>query len=91
MYDKEDIRRIMRKIEDKTFKEIIKEMSKSVQEEVHEIETSIETSECHYGRYLNILTDIEGASERVICALILVEAGANKDSVHAAMKILYKD
>jgi hypothetical protein len=55
---------------------------------VQDIESGIKTTQNHYGRYMDILTQVgEDANTKRLIALALREAGANEAGVLAAMKI----
>jgi hypothetical protein len=67
---------------------LVKELAGDVRELVAEIEASPPVTQHHYGRYLSVILGVgSDASVRKVIALALLEAGANKAGVGAALRI----
>jgi len=55
---------------------------------VKEIEASMMMTKDHYGEYMNVIGQGNSNSIRQLTAVALVKAGANKDGVLAALRIM---
>ncbi len=65
----------------------ISEHADGLRDIVANIEKSVATTQNHYGDYLSILTMTKNEKSRTIFAHALIEAGASKAGVGAAMRI----
>lgn len=68
--------------------DVAQAMAKEIQPIVSEIEGGPQTTQGHYARYLTILSRCQGKAETGLMALALVKAGASRQGVASALKIL---
>ena len=55
---------------------------------VTEIENSAPTTQDHYGRYMAVLSTIDDKLSRLVTALAMSKAGANKAGISWALKLI---
>lgn len=63
-----------------------------LQEWVQSIESSVETTRGHYGKYMNMITELAGDKGELFAMAIaggLKNAGANPEGVNSALRVMY--
>ena len=75
-------------VTNKLLDDTIKDLAKDLAPIVDGIEKSPKMTQNHYGRYMDILTQFGPDKNAIkLTALALLEAGANRDGLAAAMRI----
>lgn len=69
------------------FDATISEIAGEIRPVVRRIESSPPATKDHYGKYLDILTAYPAGKLRLIVACALIESGASRDGVMAAINI----
>ena len=76
-------------MENEKLKTLITELASDFKPSVKKIETSIKTTQDHYGDYMGLLSTLAKTKQHAqIFALALIEAGANRNGVSSAMRVL---
>ena len=68
---------------------LVADMAETLRPMVAEIESSTKMTQCHYGRYMSLITQLSGGDKTQgrFIALALIEAGGNKNGVNNALHI----
>jgi len=71
--------------------QLIDDLARDFAEPVSDIESRYATTKNHYGNYMNFITKMSGgnATNSKIIAMALIRAGANRDGVASAMRVLF--
>lgn len=68
--------------------EAVDEIARDIAPIVREIEAGPEVTQGHYARYLAILSRCEGKAQAGIMAMAMIKAGARRQGVGNALRIL---
>ncbi len=67
---------------------LIDGLAEDVKPQVEQIEKSLPTTKNHYGDYMSLLSNFKDNKTLALMMLALIRAGANRQGVHDAYKII---